>query len=144
MVDLLKKMRVFFIYNGLFLMVMLVGCCLMPGRFVGEDCDWIWLWLVVAYFVFGFEWYVAAPLFALFYQIHEFTVKEAFLSILVVFVTTFLMMIAAGLLLGSWRDWLEGLGAELIACLQVSLQISGTYGVVYFIARFICQRTQLM
>lgn len=144
MVELLKKMRVFFIYNGLFLMVMLVGGCLMPGRLVGEDCDWIWPWLVMAYYVYGFEWYVAAPVFALFYQIHEFTVKEAFLSILVVFVTTFLVMITADLLLDGWRDVLEGLGEALIAWLQVSLRIAGTYGVVYFVARFICQRTRLL
>lgn len=144
MVELLKKMRVFFIYNGLFLVVMLVGGCLMPGRFVGEDCDWIWPWLIIASFVTGFEWYVAAPMFALFYQIHEFTVKEAFLSILVVCLTTFLVLITTGLLLDGWRAWLEGLGEALVSGLQASLRIAGIYGVVYFIARFICQRTQLM
>ncbi len=144
MVDLLRKMRVFFMYNGLFLMVMLVGCCLMPGRFVGEDCDWIWPWLVVAYYVFGFEWYVSAPVFALFYQIHEFTIKEAFLSILVVFVTTFLVLTMMDLLIDGWREWLEGLGGALVVWLKASLRIAGTYGVVYFIARFIYQRTQLM
>lgn len=144
MIDLLKKMRVYLIYNVLFLLVMVVGCCLMPGNLVGEDCDWIWPWMVVAYCVFGFEWYVAAPLFGLFYQIYEFTVKEAFLSILVVLVTTFLVMITTDLLLNGWRDVLEGVGEALVAWLQVSLRIAGTYGVVYFIARFICQKTQLL
>lgn len=55
MVEMLKNMRAYLIYNGFIFLFLLVGYVLMPGRFVGQDCDWIWLWLVVAYWVSMFS-----------------------------------------------------------------------------------------
>lgn len=39
--ELLKNMRAYLIYNGFIFLFLLVGYVLMPGRFVGQDCDWI-------------------------------------------------------------------------------------------------------
>lgn len=140
MIELLKKMRAYLIYNILFLLVMLVGYCLMPGRFVEQDSDWIWLWITVAYIVFKFEEFIVAPLFALFYQMHQFTVKEIFLSALIILVTTFVSLSITGFLLGSWEGWsIE----ELLSVLKISLRISGIYTVAYFILRSICKKTRM-
>ena len=57
--ELLKKMRGYLIYNGFFFLMLLLGYCLEPGRFVGQDCDWIWLWLVPSVYVLAFELYLA-------------------------------------------------------------------------------------
>ena len=90
--ELLKKMRGYLIYNGFFFLMLLLGYCLETGRFVGQDCDWIWLWLVVAYWVSMFEVFLAGPAFALFYQMYQFTVKEIFWSALIILVSTFLSL----------------------------------------------------
>lgn len=39
MVEMLKNMRAYLIYNGFIFLFLLVGYALMPGRFVGQDCD---------------------------------------------------------------------------------------------------------
>ena len=46
--ELLKKMRGYLMYNGFLFLMLLLGYCLEPGRFVGPDCAWIWLWVGVA------------------------------------------------------------------------------------------------
>lgn len=137
--ELLKKMRGYLIYNGIFFLLLLAGYCLEPGRFVGQDCDWIWLWLVVAYWVSMFEVFLAGPAFALFYQMYQFTVKEIFWSALIILAATFLSLSVMNLLFNGW----EGILMELLFALGVSLWISGTYTVVYFILRSICKKTRM-
>lgn len=137
MKELCKKMRGYLIYNGFIFLLLMVGYVLMPGRFVGQDCDWIWLWLVPAAYVLPFELFLAGPVFALVYQKHEFTTKEVFLSALVILVTTFLSLSILTLLMGSGQALLE----DLLVLLLIGAWIAGTYCVVYFIARFIYQRT---
>ncbi|OUN92435.1 hypothetical protein B5F98_11415 [Pseudoflavonifractor sp. An44] len=137
--ELLKKMRGYLIYNSFFFLMLLLGYCLEPGRFVGQDCDWIWLWLVVAYWVSMFEVFLAGPAFALFYQMYQFTVKEIFWSALIILVSTFLSLSVMDLLFNGW----EGILMELLFALGVSLWISGTYTVVYFILRSICKKTRM-
>lgn len=139
MVEILKNMRAYLIYNGFIFLFVLVGYVLMPGRFVGQDCDWIWLWLVVAYWVSMFEVFLAGPAFALFYQMYQFTVKEIFWSALIILASTFLSLSVMNLLFNGW----EGILMELLFALGVSLWISGTYTVVYFILRSICKKTRM-
>lgn len=138
--ELLKKMRGYLIYNGFFFLMLLLGYCLEPGRFVGQDCDWIWLWLVVAYWVSMFEVFLAGPAFALFYQMYQFTVKEIFWSALIILVTTFVSLSIAGLLFNDW-EWVSFEG--LLFILKISLWVSGTYTVAYFILRSICKKTRM-
>lgn len=140
MMELLKNMRVYLIYNFLFFLMMLVGYVLMPGRFVGQDCDWIWLWLVVAYWVCMFEVFLAGPAFALFYQMYQFTVKEIFLSAVIILVATFISLSVIDVLFNGWEGMLKG---ELFFTLGVSLWISGIYTVAYFILRSICKKTRM-
>lgn len=135
--ELLKKMRGYLIYNGIFFLLLLVGYCLEPGRFVGQDCDWIWLWLVPIVYVMAFELYLAGPVFALIYQKHEFTTKEVFLSALVILVTTFLSVGIPTILESNGQELLESLCSSLL----FPVCFAGTYCVVYLIARFIYQRT---
>lgn len=140
MVEMLKNMRAYLIYNGFIFLFLLVGYVLMPGRFVGQDCDWIWLWLVVAYWVSMFEVFLAGPAFALFYQMYQFTVKEIFWSALIILAATFLSLSVMNLLFNGW----EGIGkGELLFTLGVSLWISATYTVAYFILRSICKKTRM-
>lgn len=140
MVEMLKNMRAYLIYNGFIFLFLLVGYVLMPGRFVGQDCDWIWLWLVVAYWVSMFEVFLAGPAFALFYQMYQFTVKEIFWSALIILVTTFVSLSIAGLLFNDW-EWVSFEG--LLFILKISLWVSGTYTVAYFILRSICKKTRM-
>ena len=137
MVEMLKNMRAYLIYNGFIFLFLLVGYVLMPGRFVGEDCDWIWLWLVPAACLLAFELYLAGAVFALVYQKHEFTTKEVFLSALVILVTTFLSVGIPTVLESNGQELLESLCSALL----FPVCFAGTYCVVYFIARFIYQRT---
>ena len=140
MVELLKNMRAYLIYNGFIFLFLLVGYVLMPGRFVGEDCDWIWIWLVMAYLGGMFEVFLAGPAFALFYQMYQFTVKEIFWSALIILVTTFVSLSIAGLLFNDW-EWVSFEG--LLFILKISLWVSGTYTVAYFILRSICKKTRM-
>ena len=86
-----------------------------------------------------FEVCVAEPAFALVYQLYQFTVKEIFLSALIILVSTFLSLSVMDLLFNGW----EGILMELLFALGVSLWISGTYTVVYFILRSICKKTRM-
>ena len=71
---------------------------------------------------------------------HQFTVKEIFLSALIILVTTFVSLSITGFLLGSWEGWsIE----ELLSVLKISLRISGIYTVAYFILRSICKKTRM-
>lgn len=140
MVEMLKNMRAYLIYNFLFFLLFLVGYVLMPGRFVGQDCDWIWLWLVVAYWVSMFEVFLAGPAFALFYQMYQFTVKEIFWSALIILVSTFLSLSVMNLLFNGWEGISKG---EFLFILGISLWISATYTVAYFILRSICKKTRM-
>lgn len=135
--ELLKKMRGYLIYNGIFFLLLLVGYCLEPGRFVGQDCDWIWLWLVPAACLLAFELYLAGAVFALVYQKHEFTTKEVFLSALVILVMTFLSVAILTMLESNGQELLKSLCSALL----FPVCFAGTYCVVYLIARFIYQRT---
>lgn len=140
MVEMLKNMRAYLIYNGFIFLFLLVGYALMPGHFVGQDCDWIWIWLVIAYLGGMFEVFLAGPAFALFYQMYQFTVKEIFWSALIILVSTFLSLSVMDLLFNGW----EGIGkGELLFTLGVSLWISATYTVAYFILRSICKKTRM-
>lgn len=139
MVEMLKNMWAYLIYNFLFFLLMLMGYVLMPGRFVGQDCDWIWLWLIVAYWVGMFEVFLVGPAFALFYQMYQFTIKEIFWSALIILAATFLSLSVLDLLFNGW----EGIFMELLFALGVSLWISGTYTVAYFILRSICKKTRM-
>lgn len=139
MVEMLKNMRAYLIYNGFIFLVLLVGYCLEPGRFVGQDCDWTFLWMLVTVCVMLFEVFLAGPAFALFYQMYQFTVKEIFWSALIILVSTFLSLSVMDLLFNGW----EGILMELLFALGVSLWISGTYTVVYFILRSICKKTRM-
>lgn len=134
---LCKKMRGYLIYNGFIFLLLMVGYVLMPGRFVGQDCDWIWLWAVPAFYIMAFELFLAGPVFALVYQKHEFTTKEVFLSALTILVTTFLSVGIPTLLMNSGQALLENLMVPLL----VGACVAGLYCVVYLIARFIRQRT---
>lgn len=118
--ELLKKMRGYLIYNGFFFLLLLMGYCLEPGRFVGQDCDWIWLWLVPIVYVLAFELYLAGTVFAL-----------------VILVTTFLSVGIPTILESNGQELLESLCSALL----FPVCFAGTYCVVYFIARFIYQRT---
>ena len=137
--ELLKKMRGYLIYNGFFFLLLLMGYCLEPGRFVGQDCDWTFLWMLVTVCVMLFEVFLAGPAFALFYQMYQFTVKEIFWSALIILAATFLSLSVMNLLFNGW----EGILMELLFALGVSLWISGTYTVVYFILRSICKKTRM-
>ena len=137
MVEMLKNMRAYLIYNGFIFLFLLVGYVLIHGNFVGEDCDWIWMWLVPSVYVLAFELYLAGAVFALVYQKHEFTTKEVFLSALVILVTTFLSVGIPTILESNGQELLESLCSALL----FPVCFAGTYCVVYFIARFIYQRT---
>lgn len=139
MIETLKNMRAYLIYNGFIFLVLLVGYCLEPGRFVGQDCDWTFLWMLVTVCVMLFEVFLAGPAFALFYQMYQFTVKEIFWSALIILVSTFLSLSVMNLLFNGW----EGILMELLFALGVSLWISGTYTVAYFILRSICKKTRM-
>lgn len=139
MVEMLKNMRAYLIYNGFIFLFLLVGYVLIYGNFVGEDCDWIWIWLMMAYLGCMFEVFLAGPAFALFYQMYQFTVKEIFWSALIILAATFLSLSVMNLLFNGW----EGILMELLFALGVSLWISGTYTVVYFILRSICKKTRM-
>ena len=138
--ELLKNMRAYLIYNGFIFLFLLVGYVLMPGRFVGQDCDWIWMWLVVAYWVSMFEVFLAGPAFALFYQMYQFTVKEIFWSALIILVSTFLSLSVMDLLFSGWEGISKG---EFLFILGISVWISATYTVAYFILRSICKKTRM-
>lgn len=140
MVETLKNMRAYLIYNGFIFLVLLVGYCLEPGRFVGQDCDWTFLWMLVTVCVMLFEVFLAGPAFALFYQMYQFTVKEIFWSALIILVTTFVSLSIAGLLFNDW-EWVSFEG--LLFILKISLWVSGTYTVAYFILRSICKKTRM-
>ena len=140
MVEMLKNMRAYLIYNGFIFLFLLVGYVLIYGNFVGEDCDWIWIWLVMAYLGCMFEVFLAGPAFALFYQMYQFTVKEIFWSALIILVTTFVSLSIAGLLFNDW-EWVSFEG--LLFILKISLWVSGTYTVAYFILRSICKKTRM-
>lgn len=138
--ELLKRMWGYLIYNLFIFLLLLVGYFLMPGRFVGQDCDWIWLWLVVAYWVSMFEVFLAGPAFALFYQMYQFTVKEIFWSALIILGSTFVSLSVIDFLFNGWEELLKG---ELLFTLGISLWISATYTVAYFILRSICKKTRM-
>lgn len=140
MVEMLKNMRAYLIYNGFIFLFLLVGYVLMPGRFVGQDCDWIWLWLVVAYWVSIFEVFLAGPAFALFYQMYQFTVKEIFWSALFILAATFLSLSVIDFLFNGWEGISKG---DFLFILGISLWISATYTVAYFILRSICKKTRM-
>lgn len=140
MVEMLKNMRAYLIYKGLFYLVMAAGYFLEPGRFVGQDCDWSWRWMMVAICVLLFEVFLSGPAFALFYQMYQFTVKEIFWSALMILGTTFLPLSVVELLLsGGAGMWIQG----VLYILGGSLWISGTYTVAYFILRSICKKTRM-
>ena len=88
-------------------------------------------------YVLAFELYLAGAVFALVYQKHEFTTKEVFLSALVILVTTFLSVGIPTVLESNGQELLESLCSALL----FPVCFAGTYCVVYFIARFIYQRT---
>ena len=140
MVEMLKNMRAYLIYNGFIFLFLLVGYVLIYGNFVGEDCDWIWIWLVMAYLGCMFEVFLAGPAFALFYQMYQFTVKEIFWSALIILVTTFVSLSIAGLLFNDW-EWVSFEG--LLFILKISLWVSGTYTAAHFILRSICKKTRM-
>lgn len=140
MVEMLKNMRAYLIYNGFIFLFVLVGYVLIHGNFVGEDCDWIWIWLVMAYLGCMFEVFLAGPAFALFYQMYQFTVKEIFWSALIILVSTFLSLSVMDLLFSGWEGISKG---EFLFILGISLWISATYTVAYFILRSICKKTRM-
>ena len=140
MIETLKNMRAYLIYNGFIFLVLLVGYCLEPGRFVGQDCDWTFLWMLVTVCVMLFEVFLAGPAFALFYQMYQFTVKEIFWSALIILVSTFLSLSVMDLLFSGWEGISKG---EFLFILGISLWISATYTVAYFILRSICKKTRM-
>lgn len=140
MVEMLKNMRAYLIYKGLFYLVMAAGYFLEPGRFVGQDCDWSWRWMMVAICVLLFEVFLSGPAFALFYQMYQFTVKEIFWSALMILGTTFLPLSVMDLLFTGWEGTSKG---EFLFILGISLWISATYTVAYFILRSICKKTRM-
>lgn len=90
---LLKKIRAFLVYDIIITIVLLLSIFLV-GEISTDGFGPVAIWaLFIAWPIQFLEKYVVGPLFALWFQKHDFTAKEILLSACIIFGLTFLVPI---------------------------------------------------